>query len=688
MNLFLSQNTYVELEFREYGGIFLYKRIFILAISVSLCFAMKAYAVEDVSLDSEASGQTTLFGNVGEKQIYSLDNIVESRKSASANIDVITLKDIQEQGSPMLSDLMNQLGSVTVQRSGSDGDITSFRIRGTDRVRVTIDGMRADSPVDNKFYLNNYLSDDFERIEVIKGPQGNVGGVNSSGGLVSMQTRRGHGKPSVEMESGAGNLGTFRERFAFMGGDDIKDYYFSVNYFKTDGGMRINNNLANVQNDQYNTLNVVSNLGRRFLDGKAEIRDTMRFSNSNKNVGVNGFGTTIQQDPNDYSRNMDFFNTLAFNYMPVDWYNSSTKFGLFSTVNNFFQRPDDFDMCYGSDRFRSTRMSLISQHNFQYKDWNTFSVGYNLESNTASSISDYSQDPFWPSYSKFNGSTLQNDVYVNDVINIKDKLFIRGGTRLSNNSEFGTYVLPNISAALVLPTYKVEGATTKFRASWGQSVNNPSLYQRFGMIQGMLDPNPNLTAEKLDGMDVGVEQTFFNDKVSLDFGYFSNQYKDYIGWQTDPNTWVGTYVNVNEAKISGYEASLKWTPNHKFRTVLNYTFSKSEDLTTGYELPGVPQNRLNASVFYTPTERLTAFARAEFSSDRVYSGNNKVDGYTDVAMGATVRLFSIKYVHVYLKAQIYNLLNQKMAMYQNYYQPGLHYMIGIFMKINSPSETL
>lgn len=688
MKLFSKPEHLCKLEFREYGGIFLYKRIFILAVSALFCFTTKAYAIEDSSVSSEGSSSPVLFGGVGEKQIYSLDNIVESKKSASANIDVITLEDIKEQGSPMLSDLFNQLGSVTIQRSGSDGDMTSFRIRGSDRVRVTVDGMRADNPTDNKFYLNNYLSDDIERIEVIKGPQGNVGGVNASGGLVSIQTRRGYGKPSVEMESGMGNLGSYRERFAFMGGDDKKDYYLAVNWFKTDGGTRINDNWQSINNDQFNTLSVVSNLARRFLDGKAELRDTMRFSNSQKNVGINGFGSVIQQDPNDYSKNLDFFNTLAFNYKPLDWYDSSTKFGVYSSSYNFYQFPDDYDSCYGNDSIRSTRLSLTSQHNFNYQKWNTFSVGYNMESNYFNSISDYSQDPFWPSYSQFNGNTIQNDVYFNDVINIKDRLFIRGGTRVSNNSEFGAYVLPNLSAALVLPTYKMKGDTTKFRASWGQSVNNPSLYQRFASISGMLDPNPNLNAEKLDGYDVGIEQTFFNDKVSAEFGYFNTQYRDYIGWQTDPNTWIGSYVNINQAKISGYEASLKWTPNHKFKTILNYTFTNSEDLTTGYQLVGVPQNRLNASVFYTPNSRLTTFARAEASSDRVYSGNNKVDGYLDVAMGATVRLCSVKNVHLYLKAQVYNLLNQKMAMYENYYQPGIHYMIGLFLKINSPSELL
>ena len=655
------------------------KRV-ILIILLSF-FALPAFSVQEIKKEKKEE-TATIFGAVDEKEIYSLGNIVETKESASANIDVITYEDMKEQGSPLLTEMLNQLGSVTVQTSGSIGDVTSFRIRGTDRVRVTIDGMRADSPVDNKFYLNNYLTDDFERIEVIKGPQGNVGGVNASGGLVSLQTRRGYGAPSVEIESGMGNLGTFKERFAVQGGDEEKDYYLGVNWLKSDGGLRINDG-ERIRNDDFNTLAVTGNVGKRLLKGKAEIRDIVRFSNSRKSVGVNGFGDYILQDPNDYSKNIDIFNTTIFNYKPREWYDSSTRFGIFSTVNNFYQRPDGYDTGFGSDKFRSTRLSFISQHNLYYKDWNTLSLGYNLESNFFNSVSDYSTDPYYPSYNGFSGDTLQNDVFVNDVINIKNRLFIRGGTRLTNHSQFGTYVSPNVSAALILPTYKMPGDYTKFRSSWGQSINTPTLYQMFGRLAGMMDPNPNLKAEKLNGWDVGVEQTFFNKKVSVDFGYFSNKYKDYIGWQSDPITWIGTYMNVDEATINGYEASIKWQPNLKFKMILNYTFMDSEDARTGYSLPAVPKNRLNASVVYTPKERFSVYARVETASDRVYSGNSTVGGYTNVAAGTIIRLFSIKGVHVYLKVQVYNILDQKMSMYKNYYQPGIHFMAGLFIKMNT-----
>ena len=119
--------------------------------------------------------------------------------------------------------------------------------------------------------------DDIERIEVIKGPQGNVAGTNASGGLIALQTRRGRGPMSIELGSDMGSYGTFKERAAIMGGNEKADYYISTTWYKTDGGLRTSN-LGRIHNDDYNNLSVVSNLGLRVLDNKAEVRDIFRFS--------------------------------------------------------------------------------------------------------------------------------------------------------------------------------------------------------------------------------------------------------------------------------------------------------------------------------------------------------------------------------------------------------------------------
>ncbi|MBE7708958.1 MAG: TonB-dependent receptor [Cyanobacteria bacterium SIG32] len=682
-----------------------------------------AYSIEDKHIDLEPiflkledeedveEPSSILFGEAKQKEIYSLDNYMDSERSRSANIDVISREDIKSQNTPSFSQLLNQIGSVTTQNSGSDGNVTSVRIRGTDRVRFTIDGIRADRPslttpgVESQFFL----ADDMERIEVVKGAQGNVLGTNASGGAIAVETRRGRGPLSIEHESSMGNYGGFKERFAIMAGDAKKDYYISTTWNKSSGGMRTSN-FGRIYNDGFNALNVVTNFGVRLLDNKAELRDVFRFSNSKKGLGIGYDNATFSyyNDPNNYAKNIDVMNSLSFKHKPSEAYNYDVKFGLYHNKNKNYTLQDWFSPDeYSLSSIGSTRLNFMTQHNFKYKEWNTFSIGYNLENEfidgTSNSLMYGSWTPFPMNQfsSKYSGSVLQNDVYINDVINIKDKLFIRGGSRLICNSEYGTYVTPNISAALVLPTFKLKGAETKFRGSWGQSVNTPTLYQRYG---GFRDSwmawtgNNNLKAERMTSWDLGLEQSFMDNKLKFEFGYFNSNYKDYLAayYTMNPLTWytTGHYINIDEARIQGYEAKATWKPNDKIKFVLNYTYTDSEDKNTGFELPATPKNRLNGLVYWTPVERFNMYMGLETASERAMSSASMdtTPGYVDGKIGANLRLFSKNGLSVYLKANVSNLFNQNICMYKNtmnnmyYYSPKIRFMTGIFLKYNLPEK--
>lgn len=655
-----------------------------------------AFAIQDI----EDNG-AVLYGGLTEKEVYSLGNYAENIKTSGASVDVITLDEIKNQGSPVLTQLLNQAAGLTVQTESSPGSPSSLRMRGTDRVRLTIDGIRADRPsmTSPGMEFQYQLTDDLERVEIIRGPQGNVGGVNASGGLIALQTRRGRGPMSIEMGSEMGNYGSYKERFAIMGGDDKKDYYMGLTWFKTNGGMRATG-LGTIDNNAYNNLSVVTNTGLRVLDGKAEIRDIFRFSRARKDIGINFHNdypyTRYQAPYGNYGTNIDIMNVLSFDHTPTEWYNYNTKFGLYHNQSNNFIYPDFINTdptMQSLSKIGSTRLNFMTQHNFNYREWNTFSVGYNLETEFIDSKSTMVNFGM-TDVNNFTGSTIQNDVFVNDSINIKDKLFIRGGARLVNNSAYGTYVLPNASAALVLPTFKIKGAKTKFRGSWGQSVNTPTLYQRFARMRSMgydMIPNPNLAAEKMTGWDVGIEQSFFNDKLTFDFGYFNNDYRDYINFEYGLTSYM--YTNVDSARIQGYEARMTWTPNEKFKAIMNYTYTDSENDATGTDLPACPKNRLNTTLYWTPHERFNGYVGLEAASSRAMDSSVtavRTPGYVDVRIGANVRLFSFKGAHVYLKAMIYNLLDQKISMYRQgdvyYYAPGIQFMAGVFVKYTLPEK--
>ena len=471
----------------------------IIPLILVLFMQSAAFAIQEQELEKK-----TLYGELKEKEVYALRNYAEDIATSGASVDIITSDDIKKQGSPIIAELLNQTAGITVQTESTLGSPTSIRMRGTDRVRFTLDGVRIDRPsmTTPGIELQYLMSDDIERIEVIRGPQGNAGGVNASGGLIALQTRRGRGPLSFEMGSDIGGYGTFKERFAIMGGDNKKDYYMGVTWLKTDGGMHTSN-LNHIYNNDYNNLNVVTNTGFRVLDEKAEIRNVFRFSRARKDIGIgfhNDYPYGIYQSPDgNYGTNIDIFDVLSFDHTPNKNYNYNTKFGIYHNTSNNYIFPDKINTdptMESLSEIGSTRLNFTTQHNYNYREWNTISIGYNLETEFIDSRSSVVNFGLRET-NNFTGNTIQNDVFINDSINIKDKLFIRGGARLVNNSAFGTYVLPNASAALVLPTFKIKGAKTKFRGSWGYSVNTPTLYQRFARMRSMgydMIPNPNLAA--------------------------------------------------------------------------------------------------------------------------------------------------------------------------------------------------
>lgn len=676
------------------------RKVFTAILSASLLCNLPAYAVTET--DMRDDGQETevkkvLYGNLTDKQIYSLNNYAADAKTSGASVDVITREDIKDQNSPFISQLLNQTMSLTYgQGSGGYGQPANLLIRGSNRVLFTVDGVRIDEVAGTArtTQIQNFLlSDDYERIEIVRGSNGTIAGHTASGGIVAMQTRRGSGKLKTEAESMFGSYGSFKERYAIMGGGDKFDHYTAVTWFKTDDGTKYEG-YDMKGNNSYNNLNVVGNYGLRFLDGKAELRNIARYNRAKKFMETNPDHDYMGIHPDkldDFATTHYFTDSLTWKQQVNDIWDYDLHANVFTTrYTSHYGEYGPYPSWWGGtytdpasvSKLNGNRFNMGTQQNFQITDWNKLSVGYNYEVENAR---------FSSTGAKTSSATSQeHDVYAQDCINIKDKLFIRGGARMMTHSKYGTYVMPNASAALVLPTFKLDGAKTTFRGSWGMNVNNPTLYQRYGYTANWVQPNPNLDPERVNSWDVGVNQSFLNDKISFDFGYFDSRYKDYIDYVYASSQ----YLNMSKVNMHGYEGKVTWKPNEKFKVIVNYTYTDAENKETNTQVNLVSKNRVNGTIVWSPIERFNAYIGVEGGDKRNYSVGKKLSGYVDVNVGGIVRLFTWKDAKFYLQGDLYNLLNQKITCGYHYgdgggkiYRPRLNFRVGLFVKYDLPEKS-
>ena len=90
-----------------------------------------------------------------------------------------------------------------------------------------------------------------------------------------------------------------------------------------------------------------------------------------------------------------------------------------------------------------------------------------------------------------------------------------GGIRQDSYNVFGDATTYRVSAG-----YLLKETGTKFRGSYATGFKAPTLNDLF--FQGF--GNPNLKPEKSQSMDVGIDQSFFQDRLQLNAGYFWNRF--------------------------------------------------------------------------------------------------------------------------------------------------------------------
>jgi hemoglobin/transferrin/lactoferrin receptor protein len=124
--------------------------------------------------------------------VVSANRTAEKRKDVTQKIQVIRSGDIQFQQQTSMADVLQNSGSVFVQKSQLGGGSPIIRGFETNKVLIVIDGIRMNNAIYRGGHLQNVITLDqanIDRVELVFGPGSVMYGSDAIGGVMAFQTK-------------------------------------------------------------------------------------------------------------------------------------------------------------------------------------------------------------------------------------------------------------------------------------------------------------------------------------------------------------------------------------------------------------------------------------------------------------------------------------------------------------------
>jgi len=509
-----------------------------------------------------------------------------SREVASSST-VISATDIQDSQQRTVGEVLRSVPALDIVRSGGAGQPTSVFIRGakSEHTLVLIDGVEVNDPITpaRTFDFANLTTHEVERIEIIRGPQSTLYGSDAIGGVINIITKKGEGAPRLWAQIEGGSFETYRESAGLSGGNAFANLAFSISRTDTGGISAAAEDDGNREEDGYENTSVSTRFGLtpsedfsvdfifRYIDGKADI---------------DNFGGPFGDDPNNVlDTEQVFLRAQADLTMLDDLWEQRIGASLTTHDRRNDNDPDpDHPLDLVRSSFESQLMGFNWQHSFYLHEDNILTFGFEAEEEEGASDY-YSESMFGPYSSTFDKETATTyGYYLQDQIKLWDRLFTTLGVRLDDHSRFGSETTYRIA-----PAYLIEATGTKLKGTYGTGFKAPTLFQLFSDYG-----DPSLDPETSQGWDAGVEQHLLGEKLTCGVTYFQNEFDDLI----DYDFVTSTYNNIAEAESNGVEAFVTAQANEHLTVGASYTYTDTEDKTTGKDLLRRADHKCSLAVTY------------------------------------------------------------------------------------------
>src|SRR6202040_695151 len=142
----------------------------------------------------------------------------------ASSITVVSADEIATRELQTLPELLKQVPGLNVVQTGGAGGQTSVFMRGTNsnHTKVLVDGIDVGDPSNagGAFDFAHFLTQDIEKVEILRGPQSGLYGSDAIGGVINVITKSGSGPAQFSAGAEAGSFDTFNQTGGLSGSID------------------------------------------------------------------------------------------------------------------------------------------------------------------------------------------------------------------------------------------------------------------------------------------------------------------------------------------------------------------------------------------------------------------------------------------------------------------------------------
>jgi vitamin B12 transporter len=532
--------------------------------------------------------------NAAAAEPSSLDTIVVTatrmptpESQVASSITVVTADDIAATQTQTLPDVLKVIPGLNVVQVGGPGGQTSIFMRGTNsnHVKVFVDGIDVGDPSNSNgaFDFGQFLTQDIQRVEVLRGPQSGLYGSDAIGGVINVTTLAGSGPAQFKVGVEGGSFDTFNQNAGVSGSEGQFHYSAGIQHLHSGatpvtpldvllpGEQRID--------DYYDNLTASTKLGYD-LSETLDLGLVARYSNTHlRTTGDNEFNfpDTFPDSQQSTSTTSQYYTRFTVHNLAFDGVLDHT-FGLaYGNIKTSSFSPDN-----GSSENAGNRIKFDWQGNIKLTNDEHLIVGAEHEREAISM--------------PISAGTNINSGYAELQSAIGESFFDTVSLRYDDNDRFGSKVTYRFA-----PVYLISDTGTKIKASIGTGFKAPTLSQLFQSFPPFFFANPNLRPETSTGYDFGFEQSLFGETVHFGATYFRNQIKNLI----DSNADFTSYANVGRARTDGVESFISFQPASVYSARLDYTFTEAFDETDNTALLRRPKHKASLRNTWHATPRLS-----------------------------------------------------------------------------------